>query len=40
MSDAVQKAEAVASVLDADDREWLQAMLRDYQELLAYLHEH
>jgi hypothetical protein len=40
VSDATQKAEAVASVLDADDRAWLEARLRDYRELLAYLHEH
>ena len=26
--------------LDADDRAWLEERLKEYQELLAYLHDH
>jgi len=40
MSDASQNTEVVSSVLDTDDRVWLEARLREYRELLAYLHEH
>jgi len=40
MSDATQKTEAANSALDDDDRAWLEIRLREYRELLAYLHEH
>ena len=40
MADARQVVEEAVSVLDPDDRAWLEEQLRRYSELLAYLREH
>jgi hypothetical protein len=39
MSDATHASEREESVLDVEDRAWLEEQLRDYRELLVYLRE-
>jgi hypothetical protein len=35
-----ERVEPEEPVLDADDRAWLDERLDEYEELLAYLHDH
>jgi len=35
-----ERVDVEESILDADDRAWLEQRLAEYKELLAYLHDH
>jgi hypothetical protein len=35
-----ERVDVEESILDADDRAWLEQRLEEYKELLAYLHDH